>query len=167
MAHAKNKKFKRTKGSYSSNLHTSKSRMPIYTYPFVKKIVLSIILIATIIVVVAAVTPLFYNKQKSVESQISSLATDYYENYFYKNLSSSEDFTKIEDLDSAMEKYRTHGFAAVTLRQLLLYDNQKNANYTDFLTKYCDENSTSVRFYPEPPYDKTSYHAEYTYSCAF
>ena len=66
-----------------------------------------------------------------------------------------------------MEKYEKHGFSAVSLRQLLLYDNHKNEKYDGELTKYCDKDRTVIKFYPESPYEKTNYRVDYTYSCEF
>ena len=132
-----------------------------------KKIILGVIAVASLVVVVGLIVALLFNNENMVKSKISALANDYYENYFYKNLTSSEKFKQIKDLDTAMEKYHTNGLSPVTLRNLLLYDDQKNIEFRDYLTKYCDENATTVKFYMDPPYDQKSYRAEITYACNF
>ena len=132
-----------------------------------QKIILGVIAAASLVVVIGIIIALFFNNENMVKSKISALANDYYENYFYKNLTSSEKFKKIKDLDAAMEKYHTNGLSPVTLRNLLLYDDQKNIEFSDYLTKYCDENATTVKFYMDPPYNQKSYHTEITYACNF
>ena len=132
-----------------------------------QKIILGVIAAASLVVVIGIIIALFFNNENMVKSKISALANDYYENYFYKNLTSSEKFKKIKDLDAAMEKYHTNGLSPVTLRNLLLYDDQKNIEFSDYLTKYCDEKATTVKFYMDPPYNQKSYHTEITYACNF
>lgn len=132
-----------------------------------KKIILFVIFAAMFIVIIASINIIFINNEKLVKDRIDSIARDYYENYFYNNFSNSDKFKKLNNLDEAMEKYHNQGFASVSLNDLLLYDNHKNEQYADFLTKYCDRNKTRAKFYIDPPYEKTSYHVEYTYSCNF
>ena len=153
-------------GKHSTSLHTPRFRTT-YIFTPAKKIILTVIALTIIVVIIAIVYPLFFNDECLVKSQISTLATDYYENYFYPNYTSSTSYAQISDLDTAMAKYETYGFAPITLRQLLLYDDQKNTSHAAYLTEHCDENATLIRFYPEAPYSQTSYRTEYTYSCNF
>ena len=132
-----------------------------------KKAILLVILGASLVVITGLICASVFNPEALVKSQISALATDYYENYFYNNLQSSENFQQIKDLNTAMEKYHVSGLSPITLNDLLLYDNQKNQRYRDLLTKYCDENSTTIKFYMDPPYDQKSYHTDITYACIF
>lgn len=155
------------KGYHSSHLHNSRYSTKHPSSLLAKKIILSVIAIATLIVVFAICCTFFLNPENQIKSRITSIATDYYENYFYDNFANSTEFKQISNPDSVLERYRTSGFAPVALRDLLLYDNQKNIEHRDFLTKYCDENSTIVKFYIDPPYDRTSYHYDITYSCNF
>ena len=46
-------------------------------------------------------------------------------------------------------------------------NNQKNEEHLDFLSTYCDLDTTFITIHPDPPYDKKSYHTEYSYSCNF
>ena len=66
-----------------------------------------------------------------------------------------------------MEKYHIGALNTLSLRDLLSYDDKKNGEYVDYLTKYCDKDATTVRIFPDPPYERTTYHAEFTYSCNF
>ena len=134
---------------------------------FAKKTILIVILIVSFVVIGGIICASFLNNEDLVKSKISSLANDYYENYFYNKLLASEKFQQIKDLDAAMEKYHTNGLSPITLNELFLYDNQKNASSRSYLTKYCDENSTFIKFYMDPPYERKSYHAEITYACNF
>ena len=153
----------KSRGKSSNNYH----RSPVASAKSAetaRKTIFSVIIIAIFVVVISAIVLLFANDETRVKSNISKLASDYYENYFYVNLTSSP---KFKDLDSTMSKYQEHGFAPISLNELLLYGNQKNEDYSDFLTKYCDRNQTYIKFYPDSPYTKESYHTEYSYSCNF
>ena len=146
------------RGKSSNQLHINKMQKGLFSYrpSQSKKVILSVIILAILIIIATVVSFFLLDNERRVKSQISALATDYYENYFY------QDYTGAD-----LSNYEIHGYAPVTLRQLLLYDHQKNSAYTEFLTNFCDENHTFVRFYPESPYTKTSYRTEYTYSCNF
>ncbi len=136
-------------------------------YSPAQKTILLIIFIAFFIVFIALLCAFFLKPEKIVKSKIDTIASDYYENYFYEKLITSEKYTESKDLDDILGRYKDNGLATLNLRQLLLYDNQKNAEFAPYLKKYCDEENTYIKFYPEPPYSRTSYHIDYTYSCNF
>ena len=161
MVKSKNRK------KYSSSIHNSNRYLLSVSNPKVKKTILLVILIASLVVAFGVIYAIFFNTEKVVKSKISALATDYYENYFYENLINSDKFKQLKDLDTEMEKYHTSGLAPVTLSNLLLYDNQKNATYRNYLTAYCDENATQIKFYMDPPYGRQNYHYDINYSCNF
>lgn len=152
---------------YSTSVHKVNRYRNNASNSKIKITVLLVILIASLIVAFSIIYAIFFNTEKVIKSKISALATDYYENYFYENLISSDKFKQVKNLDSTMEKYHTSGLSPVSLSDLLLYDNQKNHEYRDYLTTYCDEDRTSIKFYMDPPYERTSYHYEITYSCNF
>ena len=139
------------------------SRKTRFTTPQI--IIFIIIVLSMIAVIVTTICAVVFKPENTVKDKISELSADYYENYLYQKF----DFDDIssEDLANFMQKYEKTGLTATTLRQLLLYDHQKNAEYAPFLKKYCDEDTTYIKFYPEHPYSKTSYRVEYTYSCEF
>ena len=121
---------------------------------------LAIIIFTTAIVTFFVVfTILSLKPEGSIKRQIEAIAADYYENYFYPKLTSSG--TK------NLNRYTSSGFARVSLRQLLLFDNERYKKSAPLITKYCNENKTFVQFFPEPPFNKNNYHAEYHYSCEF
>lgn len=127
-----------------------------------QKTIVLVIGLLFILIAVLSISLFFLNTESRVKNTISSIATDYYENYIYENIINSE---KVEEFDKIMENYEHFGFSAIYLRQLLYYNN--NPETIDFIKQYCDENKTSVKFYPNPPYSRTSYRAEYTYFCNF
>lgn len=166
MTKHKNKHSTRT-SKHSSSLHTPKSRTNFYPTTFAKKLILAIIFLVFLVVIGATISSFFLTTEAQVNSQISHLATDYYENYFYPSLINSDKFQSLPDQTSVLDNYHTHGLSSIPLDTLLLYDNQKNASYSDFLSEYCDTGATTVTIYPDPPYEKSSYHIEYHYSCDY
>ena len=92
-----------------------------------------------------------------VKHKISSIADDYYQNYFYNSVPDKE----------GLSYYIDTGLSRLSLRQLLLYSDHKYGESTDYFSTYCNLDSTSIKFYPEEPYERKSYHTDYTYSCKF
>lgn len=130
-----------------------------------KKIILTIIILATLVVALTVIMIAFLNPERQVKSKVESLASNYYENIIYQDLVTSDTFSG--DIESALQKYTEKGLPRVNLRQLLL--NTKNvptADY-DYLTKHCDIEKTFVQFFPESPFASTNYRVDYTYSCNF
>lgn len=132
------------------------------------RIIIGVIVLAVIVVAVSLLSSVFMNTENSVKGKLATMAADYYENYLYKNLAESEIYkSSDEDLKDMLKEYAEVGLSSITLRQLLLYDDKKYADDTGFLTKYCNENRTYVKFYPEEPFERSSYRAEFTYACNF
>ena len=132
-----------------------------------QKFALTVIGVSIFIVALTILSSILFSPERVTKNQISQLASEYYENYFYAKLITANPSITTKELEEILGKYQTSGLAAIPLRQLLLYDNQKNAASAPKLEKYCDTNNTYMKFYPEPPYSKTSYHTEYFYSCNF
>ena len=126
----------------------------------------------TILVIALAITTVFigfiymldHPPERQVKDKIDELARTYYEENFYPNLANSDSFDG--NFEKALSRYADKGLSRVYLRQFLLLEDvdEKTA---DFLKQYCNENSTYIRFFPEPPYSRDSYHTEITYSCNF
>lgn len=132
-----------------------------------KKIILTVIILASLSVVAAVICSFIFAPERVTKSYLSSLASDYYENHFYDKLVESNAGRSDADFESMMAKNSEKRFINVTLRQLILYDQAATAERANYVLKYCDEELTKVIIYPDPPYDRTSYHTEFTYSCAF
>ena len=134
---------------------------------FAKRTILVVIIILAVAIIATLITSLFYDNKKAVKEKIVEITKDYYENYFYEQMVNSEQFKKEGIFEETMEKYHNGGLNTLSLRDLLVYDNKKNSKYEEFLTKYCDKDNTVVRIFPDPPYNRTTYHAEFIYSCNF
>ena len=147
--------------------HPSRTRASSYSDNFFKKFILVIIFSTMLVVIIAVICCFTLNSERRVQNDITKLATEYYEDYFYENLTHSTRFQSTKAFNEVMDKYHTYGLSPIRLSDLLLYDNQKNAKYRDFLTKYCDENLTIIKFYPDSPYGKQDYRTDITYSCNF
>ena len=128
----------------------------------VQKTILVVIILAIITVLFSVIFTLVFTTERQVKTKISSLASSYYEDYFYPNIISDNNNTP-----KIVEHYSGTGFSKVSLRQIILSNQKITASEADFLRKYCNENDTLVQFFPESPYDKTSYRVEFTYSCNF
>ena len=127
-----------------------------------QKTIITIIILAIITVATSVICSLIFNTEYQIKNKISHLASEYYENHFYSNISKSDG-----NPAEALERYTDTGLAKVSLRQLVLSNPNVSNDEKDFLYQHCNENSTSVQFFPESPYDKKSYRTEYTYSCKF
>ena len=151
-----------------SNFGLQKPRTPVSAYRYAvtsKNTVTIVIILATILVFIAVICSVLLNPERQVKLKFEALATNYYENIFYNDLITSDDFSG--NPQQALEKYAGTGLAPITLRQLILHDDTAAKDAADYLLKYCDENETRVIFFPEPSYSKTSYRAEYIYACNF
>lgn len=152
MANAKNK--------HSSRIHSRTRFISNYETP-ARKAILVIIVIAIFAVIVSLICSFTFNTERTIKSEISNLATGYYEDYLYKSISSSG-----KDINEVMQKYVDTGFSTIPLRQLILHSPQKSSLENTMLN-YCDENATLIQFFPTEPFGKTDYRVEYTYSCSF
>ncbi len=155
MAYAKNK--------YSSKVHIHKTRfLPSRQKTPAQKITLAIIISAVILVITSILCIFIFDNERIAKNKISKLANEYYENYFYPSMSIEKD-----NLSNVMDDFLETGFNNINLRQLILATGKNHSADANFLHKYCDENATLIKFFPEPPYDNTSYHVEFSYSCSF
>lgn len=148
----------------SSRLSTHKKRDR-QIFNVTKKSILFIIILSMLIVILVLLLSSFENPERLVKQKLTNITSDYYENYYYPNLIGSA--SSQDSLEDIMSHYTEVGFATISLRQLLLFDNERYKETATFLKKYCDENQTTARIYPEAPFGKTNYRIDYHYSCAF
>ena len=125
-------------------------------------LIISIIAFLFVLIIGYIIFSLLSTTENITKSKFEKLASTYYENYLYEEVSN-----KNSDPAKALEEYSDVGLSTVYLRQILYYEGQTDTEAVEYLSEHCDENNTSVKFYPESPYKKTSYHAEYSYSCDF
>jgi hypothetical protein len=130
-----------------------------------QKITIAIIIIVMIITFGFTIASFFLQPENLTKAKISGLAADYYENYLYENLLNSENFSG--DVESTLSEFKDTGLSTISLRQLLLHDRTKNASVIEEIKQYCDEEKTTIKFYPEAPYSRTNYHTDYHYVCNF
>ncbi len=130
-----------------------------------KGVVTGVIITAMLIIAGLTIFHVFHTPESNTKSKIESIAADYYENYFYKNILNN--IADKSSLATVLSKYEKTGFSRVSLRQLLLYDNKKHNSEAPELKKYCDESMTSIQIFPDPPYSSKDYHVSYYYSCEF
>ena len=148
-----------------SNYRTPKIGYTRYNLKTVKGTIIAVIILAMLAVILAGLAAFYYTPERIIKSKIEAIAADYYENYFYQDIVNYK--TTQNQLEKTMSKYEASGFSRVDLSQLLIYDSQKHADSAETIKKYCDENNTSVQFYPEAPYGQKNYHIDYKYSCHF
>ena len=130
-------------------------------------VIYCVIISASLCVIIATIISFIFTPEYSVKTKLDKMAHDYYSDRIYSSLANSEQFRQADNLDDIMKHYHERGFAMVPVRMLLLYDNQKYANYAPLIQKYCDIEKTYVKFYPDPPYGNKDYHFNFNYSCNF
>lgn len=158
-------KYHASRSRVKSSHLSSRKRIDRQVYSATKKSILTVIIFSMLIVILAVLFVIFNDPEKLVKQKITDITTDYYENYYYPSLiGNAADEDSLSDI---MTPYVTPGFATISLRQLLLFDNERFAKTATFVKQYCDENKTFAHIYPDPPFGKKNYHIDYIYSCAF
>ena len=140
-----------------------------------KNTVLAVIILAMLTVIAFTLYNLIATPEFLVKREVESITSDYYENYFYNKILENNsinpkesDLSIIEPaMSKALEKYVSNGFARVSFRQLLLYDDRKHAASSNFLSEYCDLDKSIIKIYPESPFGRKNYRVDYSYSCKF
>ena len=164
--------MKTAKKKSSSTLHTSRTRVESSKIAHDKKVerikadtaqtaIIGVILGSMLVVIIGVLAIQFTKPGRQVVSKIESLAANYYENSLYKTISNSPNYKE------TMKNYSESGFAPVALRQLLLFKSGQDTKESKYLTKYCNDDGTTVTFYPKEPYGAKDYTVEYNYYCSF
>ncbi len=126
-----------------------------------RSVITFVIIFLIILVFLSVFAAVNLRPENRIKSEFENLARDYYENIFYENMLSAENYSG--NPEKSLAPFRERGLAKISLRQISLSD----LSVSDFLLERCESGSTFVRFYPDPPYGRADYHAEYTYSCNF
>ncbi len=129
-----------------------------------KYITLIIIILSVIIVTVTTVLAIISKPEEIVKQKFAATISDYYENYLYQKALGP---TSTKTTAELAKQYLKSGFPSITLRQLLLFDNEKYADSLSTVATHCDENKTFVTIYPEAPFSSTDYRIDYHYACTF
>ena len=131
----------------------------------IQKTIIAVIILAIIVTLSTILISFFLQPERLTKRRIEDLATDYYENYLYENFVNSDNFSG--NLESAMNKYTETGFPSITLRQLILHDQEKTTSIADSLKANCDIERTTIKFFPESPFSRKDYRVDYHYVCNF
>ena len=172
-----------SRGTPSSKVHVAKTRVSTRyifsdefaekSHHFAKNSVLTIIGLVMLTMILFTLFWLIATPEHLTKRTIEDITSDYYKNYFYDSILDANSITSdnlsehTEDIERIFGHYEKPGFAKLTLRQLLLYDNQKHIENMSELAKYCNLDNTLIKIYPDPPYNRDNYHVDYTYSCKF
>ena len=132
-------------------------------FSLAQKIILGVIAILAIVIIAATIFFVNYDAKAQVEHQFTNLVSQYYEDYFYPNAFGSDQALATNYLSH----FTSIGLTPVPLRQLILAAPNLSESDAKFLREHCNENATSVTYYPDEPYTNTSYHTELEYSCDF
>ncbi len=128
-----------------------------------KKILVMILMVATLSVATALSVQAIFDPQRQAERKLDELATEYYSTYLYPRLLGTN-----QNAEQVLSELEQPGTAMTYLRQILLYNNQahrEDAVYFSNARYSCDTNHTGVRFYPEPPYGPEDFHTEVFWEC--
>ena len=132
---------------------------------FARKFVTWGILISSVMVGLSIFVAIYFNPLKVAERKFTAMAREYYEDYYYDKFFGA--MTE-EGRAAKLETFSTTGLQPVLLRQLLLYQNGKNAGmkkYFDSKTFKCDRSKTSAQFFPVEPYGRTDYEMKINLEC--
>lgn len=128
-------------------------------------IITTVVILTMLVVILSVFFAQLSTPERIIKGKIESIATDYYENYFYDRILDS--LSGDQTITDALDYYSERGFNRVPLEQLFLFDNQRWQSAESAIVKYCDPAKTSITIYPDSPYGPTDYHIDYAYSCDF
>ena len=142
----------------SKKTHYYKPSTKTPRFSLTQKIIIGIIIAVMIIVAIAVLCTFLFSTENITKSKIENLATSYYEDKLYDKFVTANGNTDV------FKKYDQTGLPPTPLRHLI-YTGNLDKSEIEQIRELCDENKTSVKYFPEPPYTKTSYRVEYTYNC--
>ena len=137
---------------------------------FAKRTILLVIALAALAVILALLFHLFNQPEKLVMQKIDELVADYYENTFYQSVVDSEAIKSSasdKTVEDVIKRYNKFGSDKITLRQMMLYDENRHTQTFDYISHYCDMSDTYAFYRPHEPYGKTDYDVKINYSCNF
>lgn len=121
------------------------------------------IVIASILTVTISFSAAFIKTpSERAVADLDKIAREYYTSYLYPRM--TRDAGK--SLEEVFGTYSVTGFAPTYLRQLLNYDNGKNAKLEPLFAELgCDTNATNVRIKPVAPYGPKDFELSLIWSC--
>lgn len=131
-----------------------------------KNLVISIICATTIAAITSIIVIFLNHRPIDIQSEIASISAEYYEQYFFPDLEQSIHIHSNSPIADTLSQYTATGLSRVPLRQIIAHTHH-DETIVHYITTHCDENTTFVHFFPEPPFTSSSYHITYDYSCNF
>lgn len=136
---------------------------------FNKKVLMLIGVILIAVIIVSLVLGLSKGKKSQKEiltSELEALGIDFYENFYYDQISSDED-ERIEFL----KKYKDIGIK-INLDNLSRFKTDETKKIlkkfvNDKTKKECDKTNSMVIIYPKKPYEKDSYSIDVVLDCGY
>lgn len=122
-------------------------------------------IIVIVIVLISIISNGDNSQQKQLEKRMEELGQDFYENFYYKQLGTTD------DREDFLKKYETLGIK-VNLDNLARYNKDDTEEILkEFVNKktdkQCDKLNSKVVIYPQDPYKQTSYKIEVKLDCGF
>ena len=120
------------------------------------------VLVSAIMVAVSIFVTVYFNPEAVAKRKFEFLARTYYEDYYYDKFVSELPEEKFEE---EMATFSKTGYSPILLRQLLLYNNRKYADYEKYFTGdyKCDKSKTAAKIYPREPFGKDDYEIEFNF----
>ena len=107
-------------------------------------------------------TRLLFTEDVIATSDFRAMSRIYYEEYYYDTFVGERSGVEIEAI---FQPYMETGFRAITLRELLTFDNGRlSAKEGEF--EGCNKIHSNVTITPTPPFGKTDYRLETTLVCS-
>ncbi len=126
------------------------------------------VVVAVVIVVAAVIFGIkgTNNPEKVLTAKLSELGTDFYENFYYDQLGSSQ-----EEKEEVLKKFTDKGIK-VDLDNLMRVNSENSEELKElFINKKtgsaCDTKNTKVIIYPKENFGKNDYKIETVLECGF
>lgn len=125
----------------------------------------SIILIIIIIIfIVLALTDFSGVKKSKANSAAKRVTKAYYEDFYYKNMSSSRNYS---DLKKILTIYEKDGMNLYIRSATSIIDQKKYEDDIKLLNKYgCDNEKSFISIYPEKPFKQKDYKIKINLNCS-
>lgn len=148
----------------ASTTKSKTGRVKRASFTWRERALLSMIGVSAAMIMLTLSLTAIYDPVKRSERELDRLAHDYYIEYLYPRALGEH----INEPETILSDYTERGLPNVKLRQLLYYDEGKNAASLEAFSNIyykCDTNKTYVRFYPVAPYGPTDFRTYYESAC--
>ena len=122
------------------------------------------IVIASVLTIIVSFSAAFIKTpSERAVADLDQIAREYYTDYLYPHITQDNQ----KPLAEIFETYAVTGFSPTYLRQLLNYDNGKNAKLAPLFAELgCDTNATNVRIKPVAPYGPEDFELHLLWKCS-